>query len=188
MDENQGKMYQSFFDRKMFAQIRSARVEDAAALLNIYRYYVEETAVSFEWEAPTQEEFEARIAHVLATGFPYLVMEWDGAIVGYAYAGAFVPRAAYRHCCELTIYLAPHMTHQGFGSILYQGLMAQLRQRGYTHFYACIGVPHTEPDPYITRRSECFHHKLGFVTCGRFTACGKKFGREYDMIWCGLEG
>ncbi len=168
--------------------IRSATAADALQLVEIYSYYVEETAVSFEVVSPSVEEFAGRIEAKLAAGFPYLVMEEEGRILGYAYAGKFIPRTAYDHCCELSIYLERSATHRGLGGKLYQALMDELRAQGYTHFYACIGVPHTEPDPYITRASESFHHKLGFITCGTFVACGKKFGREYDMIWCGIEG
>ncbi len=171
----------------MSMNIRQARVEDAPALLKIYQYYVEETAISFEIETPSPENFSSRIEKVLSAGFPYLVLEGETGIVGYAYAGRFVPRAAYDHCCELTIYLDQSVVHQGLGSMLYTALMEQLRQQGFTHFYACIGVPHTEGDPYLTHASEQFHHKMGFVTCGTFTSCGKKFGRFYDMIWCGIE-
>ncbi len=171
----------------MFVQMRQARVEDAPALLKIYRYYVEETAVSFEIETPSTEAFAGRVEKTLRSGFPYIVLEEDGVILGYAYAGRFIPRAAYDHCCELTIYLDRAVVHRGLGSMLYGTLIAVLQQRGMTHFYACIGVPREEDDPYLTHASEQFHHKMGFVTCGRFAGSGKKFGRMYDMIWCGIE-
>ena len=82
-------------------RLRTARVSDAAALLAIYAPYVRETAITFEYDVPDEREFAARIRHVLEK-FPYLVAEADGEIVGYAYAGAFHPRAAYQWCAAST--------------------------------------------------------------------------------------
>ncbi len=171
----------------MSIRIRQAKTEDAPALLQIYQYYVEETAISFETETPSPDVFAGRMEKIMSDGFPYLVLETESGIAGYAYAGKFIARAAYNHCCELTIYLDREVRHRGLGSLMYNALMEQLKNQGITNFYACIAVPHTEDDPYLTHVSEQFHHKLGFSICGRFTACGKKFGRVYDMIWCGIE-
>ena len=84
--------------------IRSAEPEDAARLLEIYAYYVTDTAITFEYDVPTPDEFAGRVAHTLKR-YPYLILEADGAIQGYAYAGPFVGRAAYDHSSELSIYL-----------------------------------------------------------------------------------
>lgn len=84
--------------------IRTAAIEDAQALLDIYAYYVEETAITYEYDVPSLAEFESRIAHTLEK-YPYLVAEMDGKIVGYSYAGAFHPRAAYHWGAEMTVYL-----------------------------------------------------------------------------------
>ena len=85
-------------------RIRSATTQDAARLLAIYTYYVEKTAISFECEVPSLAEFTGRIAKTLLK-YPYLVMEEDGVVQGYTYAGPFKERAAYNRSCELSIYL-----------------------------------------------------------------------------------
>ena len=85
-------------------RIREAAVEDAARLLEIYAYYVEKTAITFEYDVPSLKEFRGRIAHIKER-YPYLVIERDGVIEGYAYAGVFKDRAAYDRSCEMTIYL-----------------------------------------------------------------------------------
>ncbi|MBO7699474.1 MAG: GNAT family N-acetyltransferase, partial [Eubacteriaceae bacterium] len=84
--------------------IRSASADDAERLLEIYTYYVKYTAVSFEYEGPTLGEFTSRIENTLKK-YPYLVLEEDGVITGYAYAGVFKARAAYERSCELSVYV-----------------------------------------------------------------------------------
>ena len=86
-------------------RIRSAAADDAARLLGIYAYYVEHTAISFEYDVPSVEEFRSRIENILKA-YPYLVAEENGTIQGYAYAHPFVGRKAYEHSAELTIYLS----------------------------------------------------------------------------------
>ena len=161
--------------------IRSATADDAARLLEIYGYYVERTAISFELETPSLAEFRERILKTLER-YPYLVAEEDGVIVGYAYAGVFKARAAYDHCVELTIYLDRNAQKRGLGRKLYEALEAELQKRGFRNLYACIGYP-VEEDEYLTRNSADFHAHLGFTEVGRFHRCGYKFGRYYDMIW-----
>ena len=161
--------------------IRSVTVDDAAALLDIYRYYVEHTAVSFEYDVPTVEEFRGRIVHTIET-YPYLAAVRDGTIIGYAYAHPFVGRAAYDWSAELTVYIDRDCRHAGAGRALYEALEQALRQMGVLNLYACIG--HTEiDDPYLTNNSEQFHAHMGFATVGMFRKCGYKFGHWYDMIW-----
>ena len=161
--------------------IRTAAVEDAEALLNIYAYYVTDTVISFEYEVPTVEEFRSRIENKLKK-YPYLVVEENGEIMGYAYAGPFVGRAAYDWSAELTIYLRKDVRRRGYGRMLYEALEKELAQRGYLNLYACIGDP-LEEDEYLTRNSEQFHAHLGFKKVGTFYKCGYKFGRWYNMIW-----
>ncbi len=161
--------------------IRPVTVDDAAALLDIYRYYVEHTAISFEYDVPTVEEFRGRIAHTIET-YPYLAAVRDGTIIGYAYAHPFVGRAAYDWSAELTVYIDRDCRHAGAGRALYEALEQALRQMGVLNLYACIG--HTEmDDPYLTNNSEQFHAHMGFATVGMFRKCGYKFGHWYDMIW-----
>ena len=162
-------------------RIRSATAEDTARLLAIYSYYVEKTAISFECDVPSLAEFTNRIVNTLQK-FPYLVLEEEGIVQGYAYAGPFKERAAYDRSCELSIYLACDAKGRGYGRKLYEALEIELRTKGILNLYACIGDPITE-DEYLTKNSEQFHQHLGFVQVGEFHKCGYKFGRWYNMIW-----
>ena len=161
--------------------IRSANPEDAARLLKIYSYYVEKTAISFEYDTPSLAEFRERIRHTLEK-YPYLVLEDEGSIRGYAYAGVFKGRAAYNHCCEVTIYLERGADHKGYGRALYEELEKALRNRGILNLYACISDPIME-DEYLTKNSEHFHQHMGYTRVGEFHKCGYKFERWYNMIW-----
>jgi phosphinothricin acetyltransferase len=161
--------------------IRAATREDAGSLLKIYSYYVENTAISFEYVAPSLDEFSKRISSTLEK-YPYIVLEDDGLIRGYAYAGAFHSRAAYAHCCEVTIYLDHDSKGNGYGKALYEALEKALKKMGIINLYACIADPEVE-DEYLTKNSECFHQHMGYTKVGEFHKCGYKFGRWYNMIW-----
>lgn len=161
--------------------VRDAVLEDAERILEIYAYYVQNTAISFEYDVPTLSEFQTRMIHTMKR-YPYLVIEGDKTIQGYAYAGPFVRRAAYDRSCELTIYLDPGMHKCGLGRKLYESLEDRLREMGILNLYACIGYPEIE-DEYLNRNSADFHAHLGFTMAGRFHKCGYKFHRWYDMIW-----
>ena len=161
--------------------IRPATTEDAGRLLQIYAYYVEKTAITFEYDVPTEEEFRQRIEHITQK-YPYIVLEEDGVIMGYAYAGVFKDRAAYDRSCEVTIYLDNNAKGKGCGRALYEKLEEELKNRGITNLYACIGDP-IEEDEYLTKNSEHFHQHMGYTKCGEFHKCGYKFGRWYNMIW-----
>lgn len=161
--------------------IRAATREDAGSLLKIYSYYVENTAISFEYVAPSLDEFSKRISSTLEK-YPYIVLEDDGLIRGYAYAGAFHSRAAYAHCCEVTIYLDHDLKGNGYGKALYEALEKALKKMGIINLYACIADPEVE-DEYLTKNSEFFHQHMGYTKVGEFHKCGYKFGRWYNMIW-----
>ncbi len=162
--------------------IRPARPGDAAALLEIYEYYVNHTAVTFEYDAPSEDEFRHRIENTLRR-YPYLAAEVNGKIVGYAYAGAFKNRAAYDWSVEVTVYLSPDMRRRGIGRALYGELERQLGEMGILNLYACIAVPAGEDDEYLNHDSVDFHARMGYAVAGRFRRCGYKFGRWYDMVW-----
>ena len=161
--------------------IRNALPEDAGRLLEIYSYYVLNTAITFEITLPTEEEFRRRIGKTLER-YPYLVLEKEGRILGYACAGPFKDREAYDCSCEMTIYLDHTARRQGLGRLLYGQLEARLAEMGITNLYACIGWPDRE-DEYLDRNSALFHEHLGYRTVGTFHRCGCKFGRRYSMIW-----
>lgn len=161
--------------------IRNAVPGDAKRLLEIYSYYVENTAITFEIDVPSLMEFSDRIENI-TKNYPYLVIEENGTILGYAYANTFHNRAAYAHCCELSIYIDRGSKRRGYGRMLYEELENRLRKMGIINLYACIGSPITE-DEYLTNNSEQFHNHLGFMKIGEFHRCGHKFGRWYNMIY-----
>ena len=161
--------------------IRDAVLSDAPRLLEIYAWYVLHTAITFEIEVPPLAEFQDRMRAVTSR-YPWLVIEEEGRVLGYAYAGPFKGRAAYDWACEMTIYLDHSMEKRGLGRQLYEALEAQLREMGILNLYACIGDPIVE-DEYLTHDSERFHRRMGFEKIGTFHQCGWKFGRWYNMIW-----
>lgn len=161
--------------------VRNAKLEDAARILEIYSYYVENTAITFEYTVPTPEDFRARMENTMRR-YPYLVIENDGTVEGYAYAGAFVGRAAYDWACEMTIYLDRNARKCGMGRTLYEALQKELAKMGILNLYACIAYPE-EDDEYLTANSAVFHEHLGFAKVGELHNCGYKFGRWYHMIW-----
>ena len=162
-------------------QIREAGPDDAAALLAIYTPFVEETAITFEYEVPSATEFRARIEKTKKK-YPYLVAICDDEVAGYAYAGAFKERAAYDFAVETSIYVKQGLRRSGIGSMLYAALEKELREMGIQNMEACIGVPEVE-DEYLTCDSVHFHEHLGFRMVGEFYKCGFKFGRWYNMAW-----
>lgn len=165
----------------MAVRIREATPKDAEALVEIYAPYVRETAVTFEYDVPSVAEFSGRIERVLEK-FPYLVAENDGEIVGYAYAGAFHPRAAYQWCAEMSVYVKQNARRMGVGQMLYDEMEAILRMQRLTNVEACIAVP-SAPDAHLTMDSVRFHEKMGYRMVGAFHQCGYKFDTWYDMVW-----
>lgn len=161
--------------------IRNAVIEDAERILKIYSYYVQNTAISFDYETPALDEWKARMARTMSR-YPYLVIEEDGVIQGYAYAGPFVGRAAYDRSCEMTIYLDHDVQKRGMGRKLYEAVEHALSKMGILNLYACIGYPDRN-DEYLTTNSADFHAHLGYTKVGTFHKCGYKFGRWYHMIW-----
>jgi phosphinothricin acetyltransferase len=161
--------------------IRAASADDAAELVSIYAPYVRQTAITFEYEVPTAEEFRERIRKTLAR-YPYLVAETDGVIAGYAYAGPFQERAAYDWAVETSIYLREDKRGMGIGSRLYDRLQGMLVKQNVLNMNACIAYPQDE-DEHLTKGSVLFHKKCGFDMVGEFHKCGYKFDRWYDMVW-----
>jgi len=155
--------------------------EDAEALLSIYAPYVQNTAVSFEYDVPSAEEFRRRIENTLKF-YPYIVALCGGKIIGYAYASSFHSRAAYAWNAELSIYLRTDLHGMGIGSRLYGLIEEVLKAQGIKNLYACIAYSDT-PDEYLDSTSPRFHEKRGYKTIARFSKCGFKFSRWYDMIW-----
>lgn len=165
----------------MDIRIRIASEEDAEALLSIYRYYVENTAITFECHVPSVEEFKSRIRLTLER-YPYLVAEEGERIVGYAYASPFKAREAYNWSVETSIYLDRYIRGKGIGTRLYKALEDVLRQQHITGLNACIAYPEIE-DEYLTRNSAQYHAHLGYRLVGEFHHCAYKFERWYNMVW-----
>ncbi len=161
--------------------IRQAVPEDAGKILEIYIPYIEKTAITFEYDVPSPEEFTNRIEHTLKK-YPYIVAESGDEILGYAYTGAFKERAAYDRAVETTIYVREDKKKLGLGRMLYSALEEISGAQNVTNLNACIAYPETE-DEYLTRDSVKFHTHMGYQMVGEFHKCGYKFGRWYNMVW-----
>ncbi len=161
--------------------IRTATPQDAEAILHIYAPYIEETAITFEYDVPSVEEFRERIIETLKK-YPYLVAIEGDEILGYAYAGVFKARAAYSHCVETSIYVKMGQHGKGIGKRLYAALEDELRQMDILNVNACITWLDT-PNQYLTHQSPDFHAHLGYKKVAHFHQCGYKFGQWFDMIW-----
>ncbi len=161
--------------------IRDAEIDDAAEILGIYGWYVENTAISFEYRTPLLAEFRERMRRTMQR-YPYLVLLNDEKIIGFTYAGPFIGRESYDWTCEATIYLDRRVRKSGFGKKLYLALEEALRKMGMHNVCACIGYPEAE-DEYLTRNSAEFHEHMGYRKAAHFRNVGYKFGRWYDIVW-----
>lgn len=161
--------------------LRLVKLEDAETLAQIYKPYVENTAVSFEYTAPDKAEFERRIKEKIST-YPYIVAEYDGEIVGYCYASKFLPRPAYIHSVETTVYIKKDFHRGGVGKTLYLALEKLLALQNVISLNACIACADKD-DETLNNNSLHFHSAMGYRYVGRFNASGYKFGRFYDMVW-----
>ena len=152
--------------------IRTATHADAAAVAAIYNWYVAHTVITFEVDPVSPAEMAARIASVLEA-HEWLVLEGDGELLGYAYAGRFHARAAYRPTTESTIYLRNGCGGRGLGTLLYRELVRRIFARGYRHLIGVIALPN-EPSVRL-------HEKLDFVKAGQLLRIGRKFERWIDV-------
>ena len=162
--------------------IRTATISDAPVILDIYGYYVANTAISMEYDVPTLENFRGRIADTLENEYPYLVAEQDGRVIGYAYAGKFHPRAAFYRSAEVSIYIHKDAQKCGLGRRLYEEIEAKLAEQGILNVYASIAYTDVE-DEYLTNNSTQFHEHMGYKKVAQFNNCCIKFGRWYHLIW-----
>ncbi|MCD8145895.1 MAG: N-acetyltransferase family protein [Clostridiales bacterium] len=165
----------------MAEHIRTATPGDAAALLDIYGPYILETAVTFEYDVPSPAQFAQRVAHTLER-YPWLVLEADGQLEGYAYAGTFIGRRACDWAVEASIYIRRDCRSKGYGRRLYQALEAVLLRQNVVNVNACIACPEVE-DEYLNHNSVNFHQHMGYRMVGGFHKCGYKFGRWYHLVW-----
>ena len=154
--------------------IRPANLADAQAIQAISAPYVEKTAITFEYEVPSVQEFEKRISNTIER-YPYLVAEEDGQVLGYAYASTYYARTAYDWTTELSIYLNEDARGRGLGSQLYGALEEELEKRGFLRFLACIAVPN--------EASIAMHEKRGYILVAHFPKVGYKFEQWHDIVW-----
>jgi Sortase and related acyltransferases len=155
-------------------KIRFADPGDAETMLNVYAPYVRDTAITFEYEVPSVQEFAGRVENV-TTLFPWLICESaDGGTAGYAYASRFRPRAAFQWDAEVSVYLSPEFHRGGIGSALYGCMEAILLAQGYRNLYALITHPNAA--------SEGFHRSKGYCALGIYHKTGFKFGKWHDLI------
>ncbi len=153
--------------------IRAATAGDADAIARIYGHYIANTVVTFEEERVSGAEIRARLQKISAFGLPWIVHEEEGAVLGYAYAGRWHERSAYRFSVETTIYLDPHQLGRGLGTDLYATLLEGLRERGLHAAIGGIALPNPG--------SVALHEKLGFRQAAHYAEVGFKFDRWIDV-------
>ena len=154
--------------------IRIASPGDAGDMVDIYAPFIRETAVTFENDVPSVEDFAGRVAHVLER-FPWLACHDGGSVIGYAYATPHRARPAYRWSAETSIYVAEGRRRSGVGRALYAALLEILRVQGISNAYAGITLPNSE--------SAGFHESFGFRWIGTFPSGGYKLGAWRDVGW-----
>ena len=160
--------------------VRDAKPEDFPAIASIYAWHVEHGTGSFETVPPDEKELLQRWRKVLDWGSSWLVAEnEDGRIMGYAYAGPYNTREAYRKTVEDSVYICRHAMHRGVGTALMKALIAACREKGFTNMVSVIGDSEN-------RGSIGLHEKLGFQRCGSFTNVGSKFDRLLDVVFMQL--
>lgn len=155
--------------------VRAATEADASALAAIYAPYVTDTAISFDESPPDAEEMWARVER----SHDWLVAEADGVVLGYAYAGPFHGRAAYRWSVEVSIYLAADARRRGIGSRLLDELLARVREAGFVQAFAGIALPNPA--------SQGLFESRGFRAAARYDAVGYKGGAWHDVGWWQLQ-
>jgi len=153
--------------------IRPVQLFDANQIAEIYNYYVTETVITFEEDLVTGEAYQARIQDVLRLGMPWLVAESDGKITGYAYAGKWRQRVAYKYSVESAVYVSHDRTDQGIGSSLYSALLDELEKLGIHCVLGGIALPNPA--------SVQLHERLGFKKVAHHHEVGRKFDRWIDV-------
>jgi L-amino acid N-acyltransferase YncA len=156
--------------------IRPAKISDIPAITRIYAHAVEHGTASFELTAPDQAEMARRLNDLSGKGFPYLTAEIDHVLVGYAYAGPYRTRPAYRHTVENSVYIAHTVHRSGIGRALLAALIEACEARGFRQMIAVIG------DSSKQAASIGLHLALGFRHVGILDNVGFKHGRWLDSV------
>ena len=157
--------------------LRPARPADIPAITGIYGHAVQFGTASFELEPPDEAEMARRMKTILDGGFPYLAAEIDGRLAGYAYAGLYRARPAYRFTLEDSVYIAPDMQRRGAGRALLDRLVADCAALGFRQMIAVIG------DSTRQAASIRLHEAAGFRHVGTFPGVGYKFGEWLDSVY-----
>lgn len=155
--------------------IRQATVADAAAINEIYNYYVLNSVVTFDIDPSEVGFWEEKITHLDHLGLPFIVAESDSEIMGFAYASPWRPKAAYRQTVEDTIYLSPNAIRQGLGTRMLQELIERCQQADIKEMIAVISAEGAEA-------SVAIHEAFGFTVNGRLTNVGFKFNRWLGTV------
>jgi phosphinothricin acetyltransferase len=155
--------------------IRPVQSSDLAPITRIYEHAVRHGTASFEIEPPDEAEMARRQEALRAGGYPFLVAERGGEVVGYAYAGPYRARPAYRWTVEDSVYVAPQAQQQGIGCALLERLIAEAEARGFRQMIAVIGDS-------AQASSIALHQAAGFRLVGTFEAVGFKFDRWLDSV------
>lgn len=155
--------------------IRACLPEDIPTLTGLYAWHIKNGTGTFELDAPDSRQMAARLQQVNHQGWSWLVAERAGEVIGYACAQPFRPRAAFRHCVEDSVYVAPDCQRQGIGRLLLAELIAQCEARGATQMIAVIGDA-------ANAGSICLHRALGFELAGQLPGVGWKFERWLDVV------
>jgi phosphinothricin acetyltransferase len=156
--------------------IRPATFSDIPVIASIYGDIVANSTASFELEPPGEAEMAARMRHLTENGFPYLTAELDGAVAGYAYAGAYRIRPGFRFTVEDSLYIAREAQRRGVGRALLNALIDESARRGFRQMVAVIG------DPQSQTVSVALHKACGFRIVGTVDAAGFKHGRWLDSF------
>lgn len=156
--------------------IRKCEEADLARITEIYGLSVVQETASFELEPPDLAEMKRRRAVLVENGYPYLVAERDGVVVGYAYAGPHRTRPAYRHAVENTVYVDPSAQRGGIGRALMERLIGEVEVRGFRQMIAVIG-----DSAHIA--SIALHEALGFTRAGNLESVGFKHGKWLDTVF-----
>jgi L-amino acid N-acyltransferase YncA len=159
----------------MSPSIRAASRADISAITRIYADAVEHGTASFELEPPSEAEMARRMQELTNIGFPYLAADVDGTLAGYAYAGPYRARPAYRFTVENSVYVAPEAQGRGVGRALLKALIEAAERSGYRQMIAVIGDSGQ-------MASIALHAALGFAYVGTLPHVGFKFGRWLDTV------
>lgn len=154
------------------AKIRMATPEDSAAILEIYKHYILNTAITFEVEVPPAADFRRRVEEILRF-YPFLVFEVQGEVVAYAYAHRYLTRAAYDRCAQFSVYVRQDYCRRCIGTALYTALTEIARLQNIQNVYSLVA----DKNP----NSMALHSKIGFTRLATYEGIGYKFDKWHDV-------